>query len=113
MVFAVRTDLKMKTGKMCAQVAHAAVDAVKTAEVEDPRLLELWESHGCAKICLKVDNEAEMLDIASRARSAGLISTVIEDAGRTQVDEGTLTVCAVGPGPAGYINNFTGHLKLL
>ena len=54
MVFAVRTDLKMKTGKMCAQVAHAAVEAARIAEAEEPKLLQLWESHGCAKICLKV-----------------------------------------------------------
>jgi peptidyl-tRNA hydrolase len=54
MVFAVRTDLKMKTGKIAAQVAHAAVEAARTAESEEPQLLQLWESHGCAKVCLKV-----------------------------------------------------------
>jgi peptidyl-tRNA hydrolase len=57
MVFAVRTDLKMKPGKMCAQVAHAAVEAAKMAEGDEPQLLELWETHGCAKICLKVRPE--------------------------------------------------------
>ncbi len=54
MIFAVRSDLKMKTGKVCAQVAHAAVDAAQTAAVEDPQLLELWEEQACTKICLKV-----------------------------------------------------------
>ena len=61
----------------------------------------------------QVDGEAELLEIAGQCKGAGLVTSVIEDAGRTQVDPGTITVCAVGPGPAGYINRFTRHLKLL
>ena len=60
-----------------------------------------------------MDGEAELMDIAQRCKAAGLVTSIIEDAGRTQVDPGTITVCAVGPGPSGYIDRFTRHLKLL
>ena len=173
MVFAVRNDLKMKAGKIAAQVAHAAVEAFRypriclqadasqhsnslfchvvshvhpctaaqislfehiapaflaeksvvssltrwrecsAAQVLEEQLLEMWEEHGCAKVCLKVDGQEQLLSIAGVCRENGLITRIIEDAGRTQVDPGTLTVCAIGPAPASYINQFTGHLKLL
>mmetsp|Transcript_12283 Transcript_12283/g.30822 ORF Transcript_12283/g.30822 Transcript_12283/m.30822 type:complete len:187 (-) Transcript_12283:11-571(-) len=113
MVFAVRTDLKMQKGKMCAQVAHAAVDAVQMAMEAEQELLDKWEECGCTKVCLKVDSEEGLLELGAAASEAGLITSIIEDAGRTQVEPGSRTVCGVGPGPAPLIDSVCGHLKLL
>ena len=51
--------------------------------------------------------------IASHARVLGLDSTIIQDAGRTQIASGSKTVCGVGPGkmlPSTFISlGFQGH----
>ena len=47
------------------------------------------------------------------ARTAGLVTSTVRDAGRTQLDPGTRTVAAVGPGPSVEIDRITGGLKLL
>lgn len=62
---------------------------------------------------MQVSNEEELLEIEAAASACGLITTLIEDEGRTQVAHGSRTVCGIGPGPEGLINECTGHLKLL
>jgi len=59
-----------------------------------------------------VDSETALIEIAKQAKAAGLLSNVVQDAGHTQIPEGSKTVCAVGPGPAKLIDQITGHLKL-
>lgn len=112
MVVAVRKDLKMKEGKIGAQVGHAAVDCVQEALSNAPDLLDNWEESGSTKVCLKIDGEDALLALEEQCRKAGLITALIEDEGRTQVAEGSRTVCGV-LGPAAVINANCGHLKLL
>ena len=55
-----RTDLKMGTGKIAAQVGHAVLGAYKQA-MEDKaqkKKLNLWEFQGQPKIVVKVTSEA-------------------------------------------------------
>lgn len=59
-----------------------------------------------------MNNEDELKAIAKAAKEAGLITNVIQDAGRTQVAPGSRTVCGVGPGPAELVNSITRNLKL-
>jgi PTH2 family peptidyl-tRNA hydrolase len=60
-----------------------------------------------------VNSEAELLEIQSVAQALSLVNYVVQDAGRTQIESGSLTVLAVGPVPAEIVDSVTGHLKLL
>ncbi|KDO19566.1 hypothetical protein SPRG_15147 [Saprolegnia parasitica CBS 223.65] len=113
MVLVVRNDLKMGKGKIAAQCGHATLGAYKRAVKRTPQALECWEALGQAKVALKVETEAEMLELAARAKELGLIHYVVVDAGRTQIAPDTKTVLAVGPAPNGDVDNLTGHLKLM
>ena len=107
-----RRDLKMRKGKIAAQSAHAAVEAVLMAlakerkltqikldesehfvylEEEDlssadvtPTALNAWFSAGVAKICVYVDSEEELLELAHKGRERGLLVALIRDAGITE-----------------------------
>ncbi|CAL1685530.1 unnamed protein product [Lasius platythorax] len=111
LILVIRTDLKMGKGKVAAQCSHAAVAAYKAAR-KHPKILKAWEESGQAKITLKVDSEAALVEIAKQAKAVGLLSNIVQDAGHTQIPAGSKTVCGVGPGPANLIDQVTGHLKL-
>ncbi|XP_012528404.1 peptidyl-tRNA hydrolase 2, mitochondrial [Monomorium pharaonis] len=111
LILVIRTDLKMGKGKVAAQCSHAAVAAYKAAR-KHPKILRAWEESGQAKITLKVDSEAALQEIAKEAKTTGLLSNIVQDAGHTQIAAGSKTVCAVGPGPTKLIDQVTGHLKL-
>ncbi|KAI8586053.1 peptidyl-tRNA hydrolase [Geranomyces variabilis] len=113
MVLVVRTDLGMTKGKMAAQCCHAAVAAVSSARRRCPKTLRRYQRYGAAKVALKCDSEEELLTLYAQARSAGLIAEYIEDAGRTQIPEGSRTVLAIGPAPIKQVDAITGLLKLL
>ena len=53
------------------------------------------------------------LDIESKAKERSIPSFVIADAGLTQIKEGSLTVCGLGPVPSDMVNPITSTLKLL
>ena len=111
----VRTDLGMGRGKLAAQVAHAAVAAVLTAQLtaEGRAGLAAWLAGGQPKVVLSVGSDAELADIAAAASAAGLPTEVIRDAGRTQLAPGTTTCCAIGPADAARVDAVTGGLSLL
>ena len=44
---------------------------------------------------------------------AGLVTYIVEDAGRTQIAAGSKTVLAIGPAPVHAFEEITKHLKLL
>lgn len=112
MVLVVRQDLKMGKGKAAAQCAHAAVGAYKKASRLQPSVLKKWDRDGQAKITLKAESEEVLAELEIVAKSQKLVTSLIFDAGRTQIAAGSMTVLAVGPGPADVIDSVTGHLKL-
>ncbi|KAI1471896.1 PTH2-domain-containing protein [Daldinia caldariorum] len=121
LVLVVRTDLGMTKGKIAAQCSHATLACYKTlsrAAQRNPsspeaRLLQRWERRGQAKIAVQVKSEGELRELRAKARGLGLTAEVIQDAGRTQIDPGSLTVLGVGPAPKSLVDSVTGSLKLL
>ena len=108
-----RADLGMGKGKVAAQVAHASLSAAESALQMKPRWYQEWKDEGQAKIVLKVQSESELEELFRKAKSAGIPASLIEDRGLTQVDPGTVTCLAIGPGRDSDVDGITGKLKLL
>lgn len=117
-----RKDLNMRKGKMVAQGAHASLRAIlMLGHEEDGRFviplderLAPWLLGRFKKICVSVNSEAELLELHERARQAGLIAALIQDAGLTEFGGvPTYTALAVGPDREDRIDAITGLLPLL
>ncbi|HSU72942.1 MAG TPA: peptidyl-tRNA hydrolase Pth2 [Candidatus Binatia bacterium] len=109
-VILVRDDLKLSKGKMSAQVAHAAVDAVTLSDAED---VTKWREQGMKKSVLKVKDLVELMDYEQKAQKSGLVVAVVTDAGHTHLNPGTITCLAIGPHDEKRIDLVTGKLKLM
>lgn len=129
-----RRDLKMRKGKIAAQSGHACVEAVLLALVREGRAGKLcaegdwvriehegddcspltdWFDAGVAKVCVYVDSEEELLDLAREGRSRGFAVALVRDAGYTEFHgEPTYTCLAFEPLPADVIDPLTGELPL-
>jgi peptidyl-tRNA hydrolase, PTH2 family len=112
-VIVARTDLKMGKGKLAAQVAHAALAAADEARGMRNEWYSDWKRQGAAKVVVKGSGEEELLELFNKSRSMGLPSSLIRDAGRTQLEPGTVTCLGVGPAPVDLVDVVTGKLKLL
>ena len=72
MVIVVRKDLGMRKGKLAAQAAHAAQEAILDRSAETPRLKDsadilAWLANNYRKIVVSVNSEAELHDLVRRA----------------------------------------------
>ncbi len=112
-VIVVRKDLGMGTGKLAAQVAHAAVMAVEITKMRNLNWFNSWFKAGQAKVVVKVQTLGELLEIRKHAESLRLTVAEIQDSGLTQIPAGTVTCIGIGPGPSGLIDKVKNHLKLL
>jgi PTH2 family peptidyl-tRNA hydrolase len=106
----VRADLKLPKGKLAAQVAHASVDAATKTE---RKKFDAWKQQGQMKVVLKVEGEKELKKLMIDANNAGLVTSLIIDAGHTVVEPGTVTCLGIGPDSEENINAIVGKLKLL
>lgn len=127
-----RRDLKMRKGKIAAQAGHACVDAIlqalsvhygPTISLEpdgDPRFapsddsaLAQWFGAGVAKVCVYVDGEEALLDIADQGGEQGFVVSLVRDAGITEFHgEPTYTCLAFEPLFPADIDPITGDLPL-
>ena len=134
MMIVMRRDLKMRKGKIAAQAGHACIDAILMALSKEGRLndfettndgialrdtdkpttpLSDWFKYGCAKICVYVDSEEELMNIADKAKEKGIIAAVITDAGMTEFHGvPTKTCLALEPLPTDVADELTGNLPL-
>jgi peptidyl-tRNA hydrolase len=93
--------------------SHATLGAYKLASKFCKSAVDNWEYTGQAKIALKVNTELEIYELLAKAKQRGLVTYLVEDAGRTQIAAGSKTVLAIGPAPVAAFNEITTHLKLL
>ena len=125
-VIVMRKDLNMRKGKMIAQGAHASLKIFLDRGALSPSPdgttftftctpgMEAWLGGRFKKVCVSVNSEAELDDIAARAREAGLPCAVIVDAGHTEFKGvPTKTCLAIGPADAPEVDAITGALPLL
>jgi len=107
-----RTDIKMRKGKMVSQGAHAAEKvffdrgSIITNDAGTRLLcipltddMEEWVENIFTKVVLKVGSEAELLAIYELAESLDIPCALIQDVGLT-VFNGVPTYTAVSVGPA-------------
>ena len=129
-----RRDLKMRKGKIAAQSGHACVEATLMAIAREGRADQIraedgwaylehaeddrspltdWFDAGVAKICVYVDSEEELLDLAAKAREQGFACALIRDAGHTEFHgEPTYTCLALEPLSAEQVDPLTSGLPL-
>lgn len=113
MVIIVRDDLKLSTGKIAAQVGHGVLQTYKLSLGASKNYIKEWEDNGSKKVVLKVQNEDLLMVKYNKAKTLGIPCSYIRDAGRTEVDPFTITVCAFGPWISTELNEVTGDLSLL
>ena len=109
-VILVRQDLKLPKGKMSVQVAHASVGSLVKSHKDD---VSSWKKEGMKKVALKVKDLAELMKYKEDAEDAGLVVSLIEDAGKTVVEPGTVTCLGIGPDKEEKIDKVTGKLKMV
>ncbi len=111
-VIVVRQDIDMSPGKLAAQVAHAAVSAYIEAEKKKPDWARFWILEGQKKVVVMVKNKEALMEIYNMAKQTFPTSIII-DAGRTELEPGTHTCVGIGPAPEVEVDRITGRLPLL
>ncbi|MDY5871821.1 MAG: peptidyl-tRNA hydrolase Pth2 [Candidatus Methanomethylophilaceae archaeon] len=113
MVIVVRADLKLSKGKTAAQAAHAAVNCAFASKKKDPRTFDKWFAEGQKKVVLKVQDLKQLYEIKAMADASGLVNSLITDAGRTEIEPGTVTCLGIGPSTDSMLDKITGDLSML
>lgn len=111
-VIVIRTDLGMGKGKLAAQASHAAVAALLATQKKHKDWVDAWLLEGQKKVVLKTDSEDELRDLLRQTKSR-FSAKLITDAGRTQLEPGTVTCIGIGPAPEGDLDKIISRFKLL
>ncbi|KAK9754122.1 Peptidyl-tRNA hydrolase PTH2 [Popillia japonica] len=64
------------------------------------------------RVSVRIESEEELLELDKIAKGMDVLSSIVRDAGQTQVAPGTRTVLAIGPAPKSVLDKISGHLKL-
>jgi PTH2 family peptidyl-tRNA hydrolase len=106
----VRDDVKMSCGKKCAQAAHASIGAYENA---DKAIRKSWLAEGQKKVVLKAPDERTLFELKVIAERAGISTSLVQDAGMTEIPPGTITALGIGPARSEDLDRITGALTLL
>jgi PTH2 family peptidyl-tRNA hydrolase len=113
MVVAVRKDLRLSPGKIAAQVGHACVNLAMMERNQKRKAFHAWLGEGQKKVVVKVGSLKELYALKEQAEELDLPTTLIQDAGLTEVEPGTVTCLGIGPAAGRDIDPVTGGLPLM
>ena len=105
----VRTDISMSCGKIAAQCGHGIAQSMKGS---NNKIVKEWMKCGEKIVILKAPNLKKMEYIKKEANKHKIYSKIIYDAGHTEVEPETPTVCVVGPHKDDVITLLTRKLSL-
>jgi PTH2 family peptidyl-tRNA hydrolase len=128
-IIVVRKDLKMRKGKISAQVAHASMKVILdhmsktymgdisttfTLTVYNHTSLHDWLLGQFTKVVVGCNSIEELLNLKHEAEKRNIWNTLIKDSGKTEFHGiPTYTCLAIGPDLSWKIDDITKHLKLL
>ena len=112
-VILIRTDLKMSTGKKCAQSCHASVSASDIVRIQNKGNWKSWKNTGQKKVILKLSTLEQLAEMVKKLNANKIPYFIVKDAGLTQLPPGTTTADGIGPDISKEIDKITGDLKLL
>ncbi|MDI6730289.1 MAG: peptidyl-tRNA hydrolase Pth2 [Candidatus Altarchaeum sp.] len=107
-IIVVRNDLKLSKGKLAAQVAHAAISAAEISKFK-----KQWLAEGQKKVVVKCESLDVLLEIYERSKKSSIATSLIQDAGMTEIPPETITCIGIGPDEEEKIDKITKNLKLL
>ncbi|OQX21214.1 MAG: aminoacyl-tRNA hydrolase [Candidatus Altiarchaeales archaeon A3] len=108
-VIVVRNDLKkLSRGKLAAQVAHAAISSAEISKFK-----KQWIMEGQKKVVVKCECVNDLLEIYQKSKNSSMATSLIQDAGLTEIPPGTITCVGIGPDEEEKIDKITKNLKLL
>jgi PTH2 family peptidyl-tRNA hydrolase len=113
MCIVLRMDLRMSTGKLIAQAAHAAVGASELGKKENHKAWRQWRDEGAKKVALEAESLEEIEGLAEKAEELDIVNILIQDAGHTEVPPGTVTALGLGPDRSDLLDKVTGSLPLI
>jgi len=102
-------DLELSKGKLAAQVAHASLGAHRKASSDAQNK---WERQGEKKVVLEAGGNS-FEDLLRQAERNKISAHIVKDAGRTEIEPGTVTALGLGPEEDSKIDAITGSLKLI
>ncbi|MDY6770979.1 MAG: peptidyl-tRNA hydrolase Pth2 [Candidatus Nanohaloarchaea archaeon] len=105
-----RQDLGLSEGKKISQACHACLGAFQKAGND---VINSWQDSGAKKVALKADDEETLRRLFEQAKRKDLPAYLVTDAGRTELEPGTVTCLGVGPADENDIDAVTGELELI
>jgi PTH2 family peptidyl-tRNA hydrolase len=93
-IILIRSDLDMRCGKKCVQVAHASIMG---ADAGPKEIVSEWKKEGMRKIVLKVKDIDQLLGIWNSTVGCGICGAIVKDFGLTQLEPNTITSIGFSP----------------
>src|SRR5207245_10825497 len=92
-------DLELRRCMPAVPAAPASVMAAFDAKARHRKWFAEWWAEGQKKVVVKGGTLSDLHGLRTKARSMGLTTALVEDAGLTELPPGTLTCLGSGPAP--------------